>query len=55
MLSRFVVIFIIWYILDNQIYHHIILACLVNTTKELFNEISNYGSLWCDLDRIEVV
>lgn len=33
----------------------LILACLVNTTKELFKDTGDYGSLLCNLDRIEVV
>lgn len=33
----------------------LILACIVNTTKELFKDTSDYGSLLCNLDRIEVV
>lgn len=33
----------------------LILACIVNTTKELFNETGDYGSLLYNLDKIEVV
>lgn len=33
----------------------LILACIVNTTKELFYESGDYGSLLYNLDKIEVV
>lgn len=33
----------------------LILACLVNTTKELFNKNGEYDTLLCDIDKIEVV
>lgn len=33
----------------------LILACLVNTTKELFKDTGDYGSLLYNLDKIEVV
>lgn len=33
----------------------LILACIVNTTKELFKDTGDYDSLLCNLDRIEVV